>query len=130
MNIGTAARESNLPTKTVRYYADINLVEPEARSDSGYRQYGEEEVRKLVFIRRARSFDFSVEECRELLSLFEDHSRSSADVKRITLQKIAKIKQRMSELQRLHDELAHLADACHGDDRPDCPIIDSFAGKS
>ena len=82
MNIGTVAKAAELPTKTVRYYADIGLVTPNGRSSSGYRVYGESELRKLIFIRRARSFGFSVDECRELLGLYEDRERSSRDVKK------------------------------------------------
>ncbi|GMG83814.1 Cu(I)-responsive transcriptional regulator [Paralimibaculum aggregatum] len=128
MNIGDAARASGLPVKTVRYYADIGLVRPNGRSESGYRNYGRAEVSKLVFARRARSFGFSVEQTRELLGLYEDRSRSSADVKRIARERLSELEAKMQELQALHDELAHLVDACRGDHRPDCPIIDGFAG--
>jgi Cu(I)-responsive transcriptional regulator len=127
MNIGAAAQHSGLPVKTVRYYADIGLVAAEGRSASQYRVYGEREIRKLVFIRRAREFGFSVAECRELLDLYENANRSSADVKRLAVEKIDDIRRKMDELQRLHDELAHLAATCNGDERPDCPILKSFA---
>ncbi|MEM7301026.1 MAG: Cu(I)-responsive transcriptional regulator [Pseudomonadota bacterium] len=127
MKISQAARLAELPVKTVRYYADVGLVKPDGRNENGYRDYDLETVRKLTFVRRARSFDFSIDECRELLDLFEDKSRSSSDVKHLTLEKLSEIKARMRELQRLHDELANLANACSGDDRADCPIIDSFA---
>ncbi len=123
MNIGTIARQADLPTKTVRYYADIGLVKPSGRSDAGYRIYTETELNKLRFVRSARSFGFTVEECRELLGLYEDRDRSSRDVKRMALQRIAEIEDKMSELQTLHDELSRLAASCHGDDRADCPIL-------
>lgn len=129
MNIGAAAKESGLPIKTVRYYADIGLVTPGARSESGYRQYSATELNKLIFARRARAFGFSIEETRELLSLYEDRNRSSADVKSIATGRLDDIQNKMSELQALHDELAHLVQACRGDDRPDCPIISGFAAK-
>ena len=83
MNIGAASRASGLPTKTVRYYADIGLVEPPSRTGAGYRSYDESAVRKLAFVRRAREFGFSIDECRGLLALYEDKNRNSADVKRV-----------------------------------------------
>lgn len=130
MNIGAAARAAGLPVKTVRYYADIGLVTPSGRSESGYRLYTDIELRKLVFARQSRAFGFTIEETRELLSLYEDRARSSADVKRIAAGRLDEIRGKMRELQDLHDELAHLVDACHGDDRPDCPIIAGLARKS
>ena len=123
MNIGAIAKRANLPTKTVRYYADIGLVTPSGRSEAGYRIYTDVELNKLRFVRSARSFGFTVEECRELLGLYENRERSSRDVKRMALQRIGEIEHKMAELQSLHDELSRLASSCHGDDRPDCPIL-------
>lgn len=123
MNIGDAARASGLPTKTVRYYADIGLVNPAARQGNGYRDYGDPEVHKLRFVQRARGFGFSIDDCRELLALYEDRERASADVKAIALERIGEIEAKMAELQTLKDELTRLATACNGDDRPDCPIL-------
>ena len=127
MKIGSAAKAAGLPIKTVRYYADIGLVTPSDRSASGYRRYTPTELSKLVFARRARAFGFSIDETRELLSLYEDRNRTSADVKRIASNRLTEIISKMRELQALHDELSHLVEACHGDDRPDCPILSSFA---
>jgi Cu(I)-responsive transcriptional regulator len=127
MNIGEAARASGLPTKTVRYYADIGLVRPSARRANGYRDYGEPEVHKLRFVSRARTFGFTIDECRELLALYEDRGRASADVKAIALERLDEIDRRMAELQSLRDELSRLADACSGDDRPDCPILEGLS---
>jgi len=127
MNIGQAARAANLPTKTVRYYADIGLIRIEPRQENGYRTFSEADVRKLSFIRKARAFDFSIDECRQLLDLYENQTRSSADVKRITMEHLHHVEDKMRELQSLRDELMHLADACHGDERPDCPILDGLA---
>jgi MerR family copper efflux transcriptional regulator len=124
MNISEAAKASGLPVKTVRYYADIGLVEAPARSDAGYRIYNDAAVRRLSFIRRARTFDFSVAECRELLDLYQDQGRTSAEVKKIASKRLEEIEIKQRELQALHDDLAHLVKACRGDDRPDCPIID------
>ena len=128
MNIGTAALESSLPTKTVRYYADIGLVAPRGRGENGYRAYGPGEVQRLQFVRRARAFGFSVEECRELLGLYSDRNRASADVKRLTLQRIERLEAQMREMAALRDDLNRLADACKGDGAPDCPILNGLAG--
>jgi len=128
MNIGAAARQADLPTKTVRYYADIGLVAPEGRAENGYRAYGPGEVQRLRFVRRARAFGFSVEECRELLSLYADRDRSSADVKRLALSRIKRLEAQMAELEALRDDLRRLADACKGDGAPDCPILNGLAG--
>ncbi len=124
MNISTAADAAELPVKTVRYYADIGFVEAPARTASGYRSYDDRAVRKLIFVRRARAFGFSIEECRELLGLYQDTERSSADVKRIAAKRLEEIREKQVELQRLHDDLDHLVRACKGDNRPTCPIID------
>jgi Cu(I)-responsive transcriptional regulator len=128
MNIGAAARAAGLPTKTVRYYADIGLVAPQGRGVNGYRDYGPSEVRRLQFVRRARAFGFSVEECRELLGLYSDRNRASADVKRLTLARIGRLEAQMDELAALRDDLVRLADACRGDGAPDCPILNGLAG--
>ena len=130
MNIGTAARESGLPTKTVRYYADIGLVAPNGRAGNGYRAYGSGEVQRLQFVRRARAFGFSVVECRELLGLYGDRDRASADVKRLTLQRIERLEAQMRELAALRDDLKRLADACKGDGARDCPILNGLAGAN
>ncbi len=128
MKIGEAAREAGLPVKTVRYYADIGLVAPQGRSTGGYRDYDRPEVARLRFVSRARRFGFSIPECRELLSLYEDDGRESADVKRLAEAKLAALDARLEELTDLRDELARVATACAGDGRPDCPILDRFAG--
>ena len=124
MNISAASKAAGLPVKTVRYYADIGLVQASARSDAGYRTYDDVAVRKLVFVRRSRAFGFSIEGCRELLGLYQDKDRTSSDVKRIASKRLAEIEEKQRELQSLHDDLAHLVKSCRGDDMPDCPIID------
>lgn len=129
MKIGEVASRAGLPVKTVRYYADIGLAPPSARTQAGYRDYSEEDLRRLRFVRQSRAFGFSVEECRELLSLYSDHSRASADVKRIAEAKVAELDRRMLELRALRDELSGLAARCQGDARPDCPILAGLAGE-
>ena len=124
MNISTASKASGLTVKTVRYYADIGLVEAPSRSEAGYRTYDDVAVRKLVFVRRSRAFGFSIEKCRELLDLYQDQDRTSSEVKRIALKRLEEIEDKQRELQSLHDELAHLVKSCRGDNMPNCPIID------
>ena len=128
MNIGEAARQSELPTKTIRYYEDIKLVSP-ARSENGYRDYSPNDVHRLRFLQRSRSLGFTIEECRLLLSLYENDERASSDVKAVAKQKIAEIDRKITELRSLKKTLSALAENCHGDDKPDCPIIDDLAGR-
>jgi len=127
MNIGAASEQSGLPVKTIRYYEDIGLVRP-LRSENGYREFREADLQRLKFLQRARSLGFSIEECRELLSLYEDRNRASADVKALTRTKIREVDRKIAELKSLRRVLTDLAGACHGDGRPDCPIIDDLAG--
>ena len=127
MNIGKAANLSNLTIKTVRYYANIGLIKPIQNSLTGYREYNEEEVSKLKFIGKARKFDFSINECKELLSLYEDKKRTSKEVKKITLEKISQIENKLRDLNDLKKELSFLANNCHGDDKPNCPILDELS---
>ena len=128
MRISDAAKSVGLPTKTVRYYAEIGLVVPVSRSAAGYRQYDDSTLRKLAFVKRARNFGFSVKECRELLGLYEDTDRSSADVRAIATERLEEIKAKQAELQLLHNELSLLVQACRGDNRPGCPILTGLAG--
>jgi MerR family copper efflux transcriptional regulator len=127
MNIGDVARATGLPAKTIRYYEDIGLVVP-ARRANGYRVYDAQHVHRLAFLYRARTLGFSIDECRLLLSLYEDKRRASADVKRIALEKIGEIEKKIDALAAMRATLAHLAQNCHGDQRPDCPILDDLAG--
>lgn len=128
LSIKQAAAASGLPVKTVRYYADIGLAAPAGRSDSGYRLYDDAALERLIFLRRARAFGFSIEECRELLSLFGDADRASADVKRIAEARLAEMRRTLEELKALESDLAALVSACRGDGAPDCPILSRFAG--
>ena len=126
MNIGEAAAASGLPAKTIRYYEDIGLVRP-ARGENGYRDFAEGDVHKLLFVARARSLGFAVEECRHLLSLYEDRERASADVKAMAREHLARIDRKIAELEGLRATLGDLVDRCQGNDRPDCPILESLA---
>lgn len=127
MNIGDAARNAGLPVKTVRYYDEIALVSP-ARSQSGYRAYSADDVHRLKFVARARGLGFSLDDCRHLLSLYDDGSRASADVKRVVCEKLLEVDRKIEELQSLRNTLMHLANNCRGDARPDCPILEDLAG--
>lgn len=127
MNIGEAARTSGITAKMIRYYESVGLLAPKGRTSAGYRIYGPHEVHSLRFIRQARRLGFRVEDIRQLLALWHDRSRASAEVKRIALEHVADLDRRIAELTDMRDTLAHLADHCHGDDRPDCPIIDRLA---
>ena len=130
MNIGQAAEASGLPPKTIRYYESIDLVVADRRGN-GYRHYADEHVHKLRFVQRARSLGFSVNECRNLLSLYEDKHRASAEVKRLAQARLADLDRKVEELRSMRAALAGLVDACRGDHRPDCPILDDLAsGKA
>jgi Cu(I)-responsive transcriptional regulator len=126
MNISDAAADSGLPAKTIRYYEDIGLVSP-GRLANGYRDYDEDDLHKLRFLQRARGLGFSVEDCRVLLSLYEDRNRASADVKKIAKTHLIEIERKIAELQSLRDTLSDLVQSCHGDNRPNCPIINDLA---
>src|ERR1700682_1469837 len=127
MNIGEAARASGLTAKMIRYYERVALLAPKARTSAGYRVYGTGEVHSLRFIRQARRLGFLVDDIRKLLALWQDRSRASAEVKAIALEHVAELDRRLLALTGLRDTLAHLANHCHGDDRPDCPIIEGLA---
>ncbi|MFT6557470.1 Cu(I)-responsive transcriptional regulator [Sneathiella sp.] len=129
MNIGKAAKASGLSPKTIRYYEDIKLINP-GRAENGYRDYSNEDVHFLGFIRRARDLGFSIEECRVLLSLYLDKNRSSAEVKSLAMSKITSIEEKIAELELMKGLLKRVANSCHGDARPDCPILDEIAGHT
>ena len=129
MNVGQAAEKSGLPAKTIRYYEDIGLIEP-ARSANGYRDYSDDDIHRLSFLKRARGLGFSIENCRQLMALYRDRSRASHDVRAIALSHVAEIEQKITELQSMRTTLQRLVEACHGDGRPDCPILDDIAGAA
>lgn len=127
MNIGQAAQASGINAKMIRYYEGIDLIGEVGRNDSGYRQYSDAEVQTLRFIKRARDLGFSLERIKTLLGLWQDRSRKSADVKKLAKVYIAELDDDIRKLQTIRDQLAQLASTCHGDQRPDCPIIDDLA---
>lgn len=129
MNIGDAAKASGVPAKTIRYYEDIKLIESPDRASNGYRDYSVEEVTLLRFVSRARNLGFTIAQCRDLVALYRDRSRSSANVKTLAEEHILEIDRKLQELKEMRDQLATLARKCHGDDRPDCPIIDDLAAS-
>ena len=126
MNIGEVADRSGLPPKTIRYYEDIGLIRP-VRSENGYRAFRETDLHKLAFLGRARALGFSIEDCRTLLALYEDNSRESAQVKSVAEEHLAKIEEKIAQLEAMRSTLATLVRACHGDHRPDCPILEDLA---
>ena len=127
MNIGEAAKKSGLTVKTVRYYDEINLIKPVKTKVTNYRQYIDAELAKLQFIGKARRFNFSIKECKQLLSLYENQNRSSKEVRDLTLTKIAEIDVKLNELENLRTQLSNLVNCCKGNERPECPIIDELS---
>jgi len=127
VSIGDAAAQSGLPVKTVRYYDEIQLVSPTRRTAAGYRLYDDNTLHKLTFVKRARSFGFSVEECRQLLGLFEDQTRRSSEVKAFANKRLEEIEEKMRDMHSLHAELKTLANSCPGNDESECPILSSLA---
>jgi Cu(I)-responsive transcriptional regulator len=130
MNIGKASELAGLTVKTVRYYTDISIINPQKDPNTGYRKFSTADVAKLQFIGKARDFGFNVLECRELLALYEDTTRPSKEVKALTLMKIAQIDQKLEELGNLRNQLSNLASSCQGNDRPDCPILNALSAPS
>jgi len=129
MNVGDAAERSGLPAKTIRYYEEIGLIRP-ARAGNGYRDYSRDDVHRLAFLRRARNLGFSIDDCRQLMALYQDRERASHDVREIAAAHVKAIEEKLRELQSMRATLQKLIHACHGDDRPDCPILDDMAGAS
>jgi len=127
MNIGQAANASGVSAKMIRYYESIGLIPKIVRTESGYRVYGDHDVHTLRFIRRARDLGFSVEQIADLVSLWQDRERASKDVKTIALEHVGVLERKIKELQEMASTLKHLARTCHGDGRPQCPIIEELA---
>lgn len=128
MKIGAASSASGISERMIRHYEKIGLMPKAARRDSGYRDYDDRDLHTLRFIGRARDAGFPIEEIRQLLALWHDRERSSADVKALALARAAELKKKARELEAMRRSLEHLAERCHGDDRPDCPILIDLEG--
>ena len=128
MNIGQAAETSGVTAKMIRYYESIGLLPDAQRSSSGYRQYSESDIHRLRFVRRSRDFGFSMQQIDALLGLWQKR-RPSHGVKKIALAHVAELDEKIQHLAELRNTLKHLADCCHGDHRPECPILESLSGK-
>src|SRR5699024_5917746 len=124
-----AAQASGISAKMIRYYERVGLIAPARRTNAGYRIYTDADVHTLAFVRRAREVGFSVDQMRDLLALWQDRKRSSSDAKRLALAHVEELEHKIHDLQRMSDRLKYLAATCHGDERPDCPIIGDFAGN-
>jgi MerR family copper efflux transcriptional regulator len=126
VTIGQASVSSGVPSKTIRFYEQLGLVKPAERLANGYRAYDESNLQTLRFIRRSRDLGFSLPEIDKLLALYRNRRRASEDVKRLALAHIADVDQKIAELTRIRDTLTELARHCHGDQRPDCPILEDL----
>lgn len=127
MNIGAAANASGVSAKMIRYYEEVGLITPPDRNANGYRSYAKSNIHELKFIRRARDLGFTVEQISGLMHLWRDRSRASAEVKRIALEHVKALEAKQREIEEMANTLRHLADTCHGDGRPECPIIESLS---
>lgn len=130
MNIGEAAKASGVSAKMIRYYEDIGLLPESARSPAGYRRYGSRDLHVLRFVRQSRDLGFKIDDIKRLLTLWQDRGRTSADVKAIALDHVRELDQRIADLTAMRATLSQLAEACHGDDRPDCPILETLGTSS
>lgn len=130
MSIGEAASQSGVPPKTIRYYEEIGLIGPAERLENRYRAYDDNDVQTLRFIQRARSLGFSLKEVASLLSLYRDRRRASRDVKRLALSHVAELDRKIAEMKAIRDTIADLAERCHGDQRPECPILEELETPS
>jgi Cu(I)-responsive transcriptional regulator len=130
MNIGQASTVSGVSQRMIRHYEAIGLIQPPARRESGYRDYAERDVHALKFIARARDLGFPVPEIGRLLALWRDQGRSSAEVRELALARIAELRRKEREIAEMRRTLEQLATSCHGDDRPDCPIIEELADQA
>jgi len=130
MNISEAARRSGLSAKTIRYYEDIELISPASRSENGYRQYDAGAVEELHFLARARQVGFDLQECRQLLDLQRDHHRQSRHARELVLEKSAQLQERIEQLQAMQSVLHDMASRCHGDEGPECAILEDLSGSA
>lgn len=130
MNIGAAARASGVTAKMIRHYESLDLLKPAARTAAGYRVYDDREVHTLRFIRRARDLGFSIKEIEALLALWQNRRRASSDVRKLAQAHLGALDRKIAELQAMRRTLEQLIHHCHGDHRPDCPILEDLAGAT
>ena len=129
MNIGLASKASGVSAKMIRYYESIGLINTAHRTDTGYRQYSEVDIQNLLFIRRSRDLGFSIDRIKILLNLWHDRDRQSKEVKQLSDQYVDELNVQIQALISIRDQLQLLSHSCHGDDRPECPIIDNLSRK-
>ena len=127
MNIGELTKETGIAAKTIRYYESVGLLAAPSRSGGNYRIYGERDLATLRFVQRARKLGFSVKEVGDLVALWQDRQRASADVRALATAHLGEIERKLKELEAMRATLDHLIKRCHGNKRPDCPIIDELA---
>jgi len=127
MNIGKAAKLSGISAKTIRYYESVGLMPKPTRAANGYRHYRDKDLQTLRFIHRSRNLGFTIKDIRDLLGLWQDKERASADVREVAKRHVAEIEQRLEEMESVRQTLMQLIHQCHGDDRPDCPILEDLA---
>jgi Cu(I)-responsive transcriptional regulator len=130
MNIGEAAKTSGVSAKMIRHYEQVGLLPQAQRTDAGYRKYGDKDVHTLRFIRQSRDLGFSIEQIGELLALWQDRRRPSRQVKALAQAHIQELEQKVQDLLAMKETLSHLVHCCHGDERPDCPILESLAQEA
>ena len=130
VNIGQASKASGVSAKMIRHYEEVGLIPAASRTEAGYRQYSEADVHSLRFIRQARDLGFSIVQIGELVGLWQNRRRSSSRVKALALAHVAELERKVAGLQAMKDTLQHLAACCHGDDRPECPILDRLADET
>ena len=129
MNISKAAEATGLTSKAIRYYEEMGLITPAMRKDNGYRDYSDTHLRELLFISQSRELGFTLKECADLINLYKDQGRKSADVKKLALQKIEDVENKISQLHIIRKSLNEMTECCHGDEMPDCPILDKLASE-
>jgi len=127
MNIGKAAQLTNLSSKTIRYYEQIDLLSPAKRADNGYRDYSHDDIEQLRFLQRARQTGFGIEDCRQLLNLYKNQDRESLHVKGLVLEKAKQVSEQIDALRLMHADLLKLAETCQADEGPHCAIIDQLS---
>jgi Cu(I)-responsive transcriptional regulator len=130
MTIGEAAAHSGVPPKTIRFYEEAGIIKPAVRGENGYRVYGDADVQTLHFIHRSRALGFSLKEVAELLELYRNRERASREVKKLALQHVAELDRKISEMTTVRDTIAALAERCHGNHRPECPILDELGATT